>query len=72
MLEALRPQNLTEKNIEDTVIIDSLNAPAALREEQHDEWVDIDELLFNRKALQEYILWAGQHPAGGLRDKPPK
>lgn len=28
--------------------------------------------LFNRKALQEYILYATQHPAGGLRDKPPK
>ena len=28
--------------------------------------------LFNRRALQEYILIAGQHPAGGLRDKPPK
>ncbi|KAF5378091.1 hypothetical protein D9615_007606 [Tricholomella constricta] len=30
------------------------------------------DTLFNRKALQEYILYAGQHPAGGLRDKPPK
>ena len=28
--------------------------------------------MFNRKALQEYVLLAGQHPAGGLRDKPPK
>jgi protein farnesyltransferase subunit beta len=28
--------------------------------------------FFNRQALQEYILLAGQHPAGGLRDKPPK
>ena len=28
--------------------------------------------LFNHKALQEYILYAGQHPSGGLRDKPPK
>ena len=28
--------------------------------------------LFDRRALQEYILLAGQHPAGGLRDKPPK
>lgn len=28
--------------------------------------------FFNRPALQEYILLAGQHPAGGLRDKPPK
>lgn len=31
----------------------------------------LDSLL-NRKALQEYILYAGQHPTGGLRDKPPK
>ncbi|RDB18840.1 Protein farnesyltransferase subunit beta [Hypsizygus marmoreus] len=36
------------------------------------EWDDADDSLFNRKALQEYILLAGQHPAGGLRDKPPK
>lgn len=28
--------------------------------------------VFNRRALQEYILIAGQHTAGGLRDKPPK
>ncbi|KAI0037908.1 terpenoid cyclases/Protein prenyltransferase [Auriscalpium vulgare] len=41
-------------------------------------WADVDafkhftDSLFNRKALQEYILCAGQHPAGGLRDKPPK
>lgn len=27
---------------------------------------------FNRKALQEYVLIAGQHSAGGLVDKPPK
>ena len=33
---------------------------------------DALEGLYNRKALQEYILYAGQHPAGGLRDKPPK
>ncbi|KAJ7905003.1 terpenoid cyclases/protein prenyltransferase alpha-alpha toroid [Mycena leptocephala] len=36
------------------------------------DWDDIDDSLMNRKALQEYILYAGQHPAGGLRDKPPK
>jgi protein farnesyltransferase subunit beta len=30
------------------------------------------DTLLNRKALQEFILYAGQHPAGGLRDKPPK
>ncbi|KAL1743660.1 terpenoid cyclases/protein prenyltransferase alpha-alpha toroid [Schizophyllum fasciatum] len=35
-------------------------------------WDDVDDSLFNRKALQEYILFAGQHPSGGLRDKPPK
>lgn len=37
-----------------------------------DPWNDIDDGLYNEKALQEYILYAGQHPAGGLRDKPPK
>ncbi|KAG5646784.1 hypothetical protein DXG03_002161 [Asterophora parasitica] len=36
------------------------------------DWDDEDDTLFNRKALQEYILYAGQHPSGGLRDKPPK
>ncbi|CAL1702978.1 unnamed protein product [Somion occarium] len=41
--------------------------------EQHDDgWDDVDDSLYNRKALQEYILYAGQHPAGGLVDKPPK
>ncbi|KAH9976081.1 terpenoid cyclases/protein prenyltransferase alpha-alpha toroid [Russula compacta] len=35
-------------------------------------WDDVDDSFFNRHALQEYILFAGQHPAGGLRDKPPK
>ncbi|KAH9850861.1 terpenoid cyclases/Protein prenyltransferase [Lenzites betulinus] len=38
----------------------------------HKAWDDVDDSLFNRKALQEYILLPGQHPAGGLRDKPPK
>jgi len=33
---------------------------------------DVQDTLFDRKALQEYILYAGQHRAGGLRDKPPK
>jgi Prenyltransferase and squalene oxidase repeat len=33
---------------------------------------DEPDSLFDRRALQEYILLAGQHPAGGLRDKPPK
>ncbi|PCH39083.1 terpenoid cyclases/Protein prenyltransferase [Wolfiporia cocos MD-104 SS10] len=37
-----------------------------------DGWDDVDDALLNREALQEYILYAGQHPAGGLRDKPPK
>ncbi|KIY49794.1 terpenoid cyclases/Protein prenyltransferase [Fistulina hepatica ATCC 64428] len=35
-------------------------------------WNDVDDSIFNRKALQEYLLYVGQHPAGGLRDKPPK
>ncbi|KAJ7280332.1 terpenoid cyclases/protein prenyltransferase alpha-alpha toroid [Mycena rebaudengoi] len=40
--------------------------------EKEGDWDDVDDSVFNRKALQEYILYAGQHPAGGLRDKPPK
>lgn len=34
--------------------------------------VNIDELLFNRAALQEYILICCQKPNGGLLDKPGK
>ncbi|OSC97259.1 terpenoid cyclases/Protein prenyltransferase [Trametes coccinea BRFM310] len=41
-------------------------------DDSHKVWDDVDDSLFNRQALQEYILCAGQHPAGGLRDKPPK
>ncbi|KAH0835434.1 terpenoid cyclases/protein prenyltransferase alpha-alpha toroid [Lanmaoa asiatica] len=36
------------------------------------EWDDVDESLWNKPALQRYILCAAQHPAAGLRDKPPK
>ncbi|EIN06481.1 terpenoid cyclases/Protein prenyltransferase [Punctularia strigosozonata HHB-11173 SS5] len=41
-------------------------------DDEQENWDDVDDSLYNRKALQEYILYAGQHPAGGLRDKPPK
>ncbi|TFK60670.1 terpenoid cyclases/Protein prenyltransferase [Pluteus cervinus] len=51
--------------------IGSQNQPSK-DEKLDDGWDDVDDSLLNRKALQEYILWAGQHPAGGLRDKPPK
>jgi len=33
---------------------------------------DINDGLYDQLALQKYILCAGQHPIGGLRDKPPK
>ncbi|KZS95144.1 terpenoid cyclases/Protein prenyltransferase [Sistotremastrum niveocremeum HHB9708] len=39
---------------------------------EEDEWADDDDALFNKRALQEYILYAAQAPTGGLRDKPPK
>ncbi|KZT05705.1 terpenoid cyclases/Protein prenyltransferase [Laetiporus sulphureus 93-53] len=39
---------------------------------EDEAWDDVDDALMNREALQEYILYAGQHSAGGLRDKPPK
>jgi protein farnesyltransferase subunit beta len=39
----------------------------------HDGYtINIDELLFNREALQEYILICCQKPNGGLLDKPGK
>jgi len=34
------------------------------------DWADHDESLFNRDALQEFILISSQSPQGGLRDKP--
>ncbi|KAG2136559.1 terpenoid cyclases/protein prenyltransferase alpha-alpha toroid [Suillus bovinus] len=40
--------------------------------EEDESWDDIDDSVWDRAALQRYILCAGQHPAGGLRDKPPK
>ncbi|KAJ3559310.1 hypothetical protein NM688_g417 [Phlebia brevispora] len=43
------------------------------RESDHEsDWDDVDDSLLNRKALQEYVLYAAQHHAGGLVDKPPK
>ncbi|KAK7682154.1 hypothetical protein QCA50_014741 [Cerrena zonata] len=44
----------------------------AEKNEPEEAWDDVDDSLYNRQALQEYILYAGQHPAGGLVDKPPK
>ncbi|OCH90755.1 terpenoid cyclases/Protein prenyltransferase [Obba rivulosa] len=43
-------------------------------EAQNEGWEDeeVDDSLLNRPALQQYVLCAAQHPAGGLRDKPPK
>ncbi|XP_006456065.1 hypothetical protein AGABI2DRAFT_210804 [Agaricus bisporus var. bisporus H97] len=65
-------QNLTAKDVEIDEVVDADQPPDNSGREQHEGWDDIDESLFDRKALQEYILLAGQHPAGGLRDKPPK
>ncbi|KIJ19640.1 hypothetical protein PAXINDRAFT_68935 [Paxillus involutus ATCC 200175] len=39
---------------------------------EDEEWEDVDEPVWNKVALQRYILCAAQHPAAGLRDKPPK
>lgn len=33
---------------------------------------DATEPFWNPEGLKQYILYAAQHPAGGLRDKPPK
>lgn len=34
--------------------------------------LSLPDELFDRTGLQEYLLYAAQHPMGGLRDKPPK
>ncbi|KAI0073085.1 terpenoid cyclases/Protein prenyltransferase [Panus rudis PR-1116 ss-1] len=47
-------------------------SPSHIDSEKDEEWDDVDDSVYNRKALQEYVLLAGQHPAGGLIDKPPK
>ncbi|KIJ62500.1 hypothetical protein HYDPIDRAFT_176566 [Hydnomerulius pinastri MD-312] len=39
---------------------------------EDEEWDDVEEFVWNKLALQRYILCAAQHPASGLRDKPPK
>ncbi|KAF7328986.1 Protein farnesyltransferase subunit beta [Mycena venus] len=57
--------------INPAAVVPGAGAPTAEKQDG-DDWDDIDDSLMNRKALQEYILFAGQHPAGGLRDKPPK
>jgi protein farnesyltransferase subunit beta len=77
LLEALGVgglQNLTAKDVEVDEVVDPPQKTDASGSaaEGHGGWDDVDESLFDRKTLQEYILLAGQHPAGGLRDKPPK
>ncbi|KAK2467595.1 hypothetical protein APHAL10511_000450 [Amanita phalloides] len=68
LLEALDAQNQVGSNPEYRK-----HAPTATEHDHHDDtWSDIDDCLYDREALQRYILFAGQHPAGGLRDKPPK
>ncbi|KAG2131102.1 terpenoid cyclases/protein prenyltransferase alpha-alpha toroid [Suillus cothurnatus] len=48
------------------------NHESSTAHQEDEAWDDIDDSLWDRAALQRYILCAGQHPAGGLRDKPPK
>ncbi|KAG8905002.1 CAAX farnesyltransferase (FTase) subunit beta [Tulasnella sp. 403] len=38
--------------------------------EKEEDWSDIDDALFDKTALQRYILIAAQTSTGGLRDKP--
>lgn len=39
---------------------------------EDDDWVDEEGCLYDREALQGYVLNAAQNPKGGLRDKPGK
>ncbi|KAF6751941.1 terpenoid cyclases/protein prenyltransferase alpha-alpha toroid [Ephemerocybe angulata] len=72
LLEALGVGGLENaKAVNEEVIDEEEEILKGLKVEAGD-WVDVDDELFNSKALQEYILYAGQSPSGGLRDKPPK
>ncbi|TEB26162.1 farnesyltransferase subunit beta [Coprinellus micaceus] len=72
LLEALGVGGLENaKAPSDEVIEEEEEILRGLKVESGD-WVDVDDEIFNSKALQEYILFAGQTPSGGLRDKPPK
>ncbi|KAF8499482.1 terpenoid cyclases/protein prenyltransferase alpha-alpha toroid [Hysterangium stoloniferum] len=50
----------------------SASVPESADADADAEWDDIEDELYNTKALQEYILIAAQVSSGGLRDKPPK
>lgn len=41
-------------------------------DDDDDSWIDEETCLYDREALQGYILNAAQTPKGGLRDKPGK
>ncbi|KAE9411386.1 terpenoid cyclases/Protein prenyltransferase [Gymnopus androsaceus JB14] len=45
---------------------------AELEERRGMSGKDAEEPIWNPEGLKQYILYAAQHPAGGLRDKPPK
>lgn len=62
LLEALGVGGIQNTHPGEVAIVDSSD----------ESWADIDDWLYDQKALQEYILYAGQHPIGGLRDKPSK
>lgn len=54
---------------------DGSNEESRSRSRGEDEWEDVEEgqdMLYNRIALQEYILICAQSEKGGLRDKPGK
>ncbi|KAG8998480.1 CAAX farnesyltransferase (FTase) subunit beta [Tulasnella sp. JGI-2019a] len=40
------------------------------KHEKEEDWLDVDDSLMNREALQRYVLVAAQVSTGGLRDKP--
>lgn len=56
-------------------LIDALLMPYMSDENAEDDFVDCDDCddeLFDRSALQKYVLLVAQDPEGGLRDKPEK
>ncbi|EJD50732.1 terpenoid cyclases/Protein prenyltransferase [Auricularia subglabra TFB-10046 SS5] len=51
---------------------DVRNEPSEESKQEAEEWHDVEDGLFNKQALQQYVLMAAQASTGGLRDKPGK
>ncbi|KAH7099024.1 terpenoid cyclases/Protein prenyltransferase [Auriculariales sp. MPI-PUGE-AT-0066] len=47
-------------------------APEQAKDGDNEDWQDVEDGILNKRALQQFILFAAQASTGGLRDKPGK